>query len=931
MKQYYIDTFLRNRPSNGIDSPHSRLLSALKLNDELAEYFKDRAQIEDTYAKSILKLTKKSYISNKQALGTFLPLWEMLERELSHRASISNDYALNILKKVEQLLRLSIVEDPNYADVHRMEETIKKLARDYDEIDNKIEKFKKSAKNEAKMTEYTKLLNQKLTEWNQYAPEYLQKLQTVEQNRLEMLKNAAREFEKLQRMHAEQLIELTGNVTTTTASLIVEDEIKYFCSAHIVVETVNTVSKPSLAENSETVPATTAAITAAEPEPSLLTNKHHAVPEPSISNKSNPAPSINKKQKGRFFTKLSIRRKPKSNTEKKNSQYREQLSVPTEATTTVQEEGGIAMRQRSGSNATTSFIMEPSSSSSFRSVHAPAAAGEGNPDSPIALNNEVHQQLNKSASMGDLHNKKINNSFVSNSLNGIGSSSTKAPKCVNGSELISATQPVKIHLFIENKPLISIDDEGYSIPPPNYTAWSGTNSSDTHTLSDSLLDVEDAGSDAGSLLSNNPRLRVDIKSEVIKEEDASKSAVALSRVSTLLKEKNSASPRRLRGRREVRTTQLYSVIEQQVPDLPNSNGSSKNVVVASTLTANNMSNSSLVGTPVSGETSENTPNDLSNPFETTLSFAAKCEQQQPSEKRENKMPSIQFHVNETIQGHLKSGQVQYSVATGTISVQYSGYDSSGAVEGPAAIIDRDTHFTICSKSPLDSIEAINTELVSYVDMSNSKNTENDSYYYSFEINTQKLKELAQALAAKNSDNPPSTINCIRYKKQLDSLPLIVKPVWKCDSEKSRLLIKYFKNPHLPQRQGKKVTFENVIFVTTVTGQPQNAMSIPSGELIVQQQHSQSRMRWVIDNMNNNNGHNGDNDSMNTAVEEKESIIKAQFMTLEQGSSQPIAVRFKMVDQLLTDLSIKYTNDNNTTTKDLIITKMVKSGEYVADV
>lgn len=54
------------------------------------------------------------------------------------------------------------------------------------------------------------------------------------------------------------------------------------------------------------------------------------------------------------------------------------------------------------------------------------------------------------------------------------------------------------------------------------------------------------------MFSSNPRIRVDIKNEVT-EEDASQSAVALTRVVTLLKEKNSSTApgaRRLRGRRE---------------------------------------------------------------------------------------------------------------------------------------------------------------------------------------------------------------------------------------------------------------------------------------------------------------------------------------------------------------------------------------------
>lgn len=39
-----------------------------------------------------------------------------------------------------------------------------------------------------------------------------------------------------------------------------------------------------------------------------------------------------------------------------------------------------------------------------------------------------------------------------------------------------------------------------------------------------------------SIFSSNPRIRVDIKSEAVSEEDASQSAVALTRVVTLLKE-----------------------------------------------------------------------------------------------------------------------------------------------------------------------------------------------------------------------------------------------------------------------------------------------------------------------------------------------------------------------------------------------------------
>jgi hypothetical protein len=80
-------------------------------------------------------------------------------------------------------------------------------------------------------------------------------------------------------------------------------------------------------------------------------------------------------------------------------------------------------------------------------------------------------------------------------------------------------------------PLIMVDSEGYSIPPPDRTAWPSIEQNN----SESLLDTDDVNSDGGSLFSSQ-RIRVDIKNESLNEEDSVQSKVALNRVSTLLKE-----------------------------------------------------------------------------------------------------------------------------------------------------------------------------------------------------------------------------------------------------------------------------------------------------------------------------------------------------------------------------------------------------------
>ncbi|KAI7899925.1 uncharacterized protein BX663DRAFT_519970 [Cokeromyces recurvatus] len=287
----------------------------------------------------------------------------------------------------------------------------------------------------------------------------------------------------------------------------------------------------------------------------------------------------------------------------------------------------------------------------------------------------------------------------------------------------------------------NIGDNNTSATLSNSSLEKNNSFTDIHSSQPPLIvvdeeDTEDVSSEGGS----NPRIRVDIKNETIKENDASQSAVALTRVSTLLKEKNVAglSTRKPRGRRsKIRTTQLYSVAEQVQP--------------------------------------------LSQ-----------------SDKSRRYIRNI--------------------LVWGKISIQYKGPTES---EIPIC-------FKLNCNERLESIETTD-----YVDVLDGYKGVNEH------------------------------VMCIKYQTRLnnDYLPLIIKPMWKCDLDKSRLLVKYHKNINIS-------TMSNVIFATSITSDVQNASSIPTGELIL------SQREW------------------------------AQFITLQQASPQPIAARFEVEGQLLTDLTLE---------------------------
>lgn len=232
---------------------------------------------------------------------------------------------------------------------------------------------------------------------------------------------------------------------------------------------------------------------------------------------------------------------------------------------------------------------------------------------------------------------------------------------------------------------------------------------------------------------------------------------------------------------------------------------------------------------------------LTNPFEIS------------QEKLPEEQPSIDVHITETVHLLSKGGIVEKSGIWGEISIDYNGPSNP------------ETPILLRLDHNLEKLEP--TEFA-------SRQTDDSE----FKINTELFTNQRHV--------------CIKYQTKLDTVPLVVKPMWKCDADKSRLLVKY----NNPTQQ----TLHNVVFMTSVTGNVQNALSIPAGELVL----AQKVIKWHLGSV------------------DQDSVIKAQFSTLEQGTPQPIAIRFDMQDTLLSNLQV------NGPVK--TVTRSVKTGKYLAE-
>jgi hypothetical protein len=312
----------------------------------------------------------------------------------------------------------------------------------------------------------------------------------------------------------------------------------------------------------------------------------------------------------------------------------------------------------------------------------------------------------------------------------------------------------------------------------------------------------------------------------------------------------------------MRATQLYSVIEQDqiVSKVDGSSGPAPSATA-----------------PESSAESISSP--LSNPFEISQEKIVEIPEDEELAVAESveDLPLINVYITETVHVLSKAGEVEKSVIWGEIGIDYKGPATSAT---PIC-------FQIDHQQPLDSIETTD-----YADILDGYTLQDNI----FKINTQLYHE------NKSFDN--YAVVCIKYQTKLDHLPITVKPVWKCEAEKSRLLVKYHTNT--------AVALDKVMFATSITGNVQNALSIPAGELVL----SQNRIKWHLGEI----------------LDNSENVIKAQFTTLEQASPQPIAVRFEIKDHLLSSLNVQHGTDALVLwAKICNTTKIVKAGKYIAHV
>lgn len=222
-----------------------------------------RAIIEDHYAKSLVKLSKKLFITEKSTLGTMMPLWNKLSDEITEIATIHAVLAQRIAEEVEKPLRGSLSNDNNLSsvknvgrilfpwsirvylcvliDFEQMDLSMSKYAKEYDELQLKLQKHQKIAEKagsgkkledaNAKLRGYQQVVDDLKQRWAHDGTGYLEQCQAIDEKRFNVTKELIQQFERAQADQLAKRIEYADNVIVTAISLETENEINEF-TAH---------------------------------------------------------------------------------------------------------------------------------------------------------------------------------------------------------------------------------------------------------------------------------------------------------------------------------------------------------------------------------------------------------------------------------------------------------------------------------------------------------------------------------------------------------------------------------------------------------------------------------------------------------------------------------------------------------------------------
>ena len=194
--------------------------------------FQERRRIEDVYAQSLSKLTKRPLPNESSELGIFSGPWSRIVDSTGALATAHHEFAHKLDVEVERLIRDFALRNQEWSGMKTMEVNLSATAKAIDVAEERVEKLRKrgqKAKAQQVAEAATSAANAH-SEWESQAPFVFEKLQAADESRCNILRDALTRLHTLELDHAETIKQSAETNLTAILDTNTNDEIKAFAN-----------------------------------------------------------------------------------------------------------------------------------------------------------------------------------------------------------------------------------------------------------------------------------------------------------------------------------------------------------------------------------------------------------------------------------------------------------------------------------------------------------------------------------------------------------------------------------------------------------------------------------------------------------------------------------------------------------------------------
>ncbi|TKX26967.1 hypothetical protein C1H76_0721 [Elsinoe australis] len=251
-RQEYPAMLATLQPSEAVQVLDNRVRLVGQINSGIADWLQERRRLEEQYSQGLRKLARRPAIVDPQELGVFATPWSALISALDTLADTHHNLAQKIEADVEQPLRLFNSQNQEMTGMSNIQGNLHSLAKDIDSAQKKLDKLGQKGTAQ-KIGAASKDLDNAQTQWEAQAPFVFESLQSLDENRLNHLRDVLTQFQthevdkvERNRIAAESCLNVLLTVETA-------DEIKTFAMRTGSGERPSTARRPQAVQQSPSV------------------------------------------------------------------------------------------------------------------------------------------------------------------------------------------------------------------------------------------------------------------------------------------------------------------------------------------------------------------------------------------------------------------------------------------------------------------------------------------------------------------------------------------------------------------------------------------------------------------------------------------------------------------------------------------------------